>query len=74
MTTPYGMPGNSERADGQPRCINAQPGSFNHECGAVATWIGDAPNGHRSCFCDSCKYHGHEARYVVAWERIGVVA
>lgn len=49
------------------KCHNAQPGTFSHECGAPATWIGETANGFRSGFCDQCKQYGWEARDVVRW-------
>lgn len=52
------------------KCHNAQPGSFGHECGEPATWIGTKSSGYRSGFCDRCKEHGFEARAFAAWERI----
>lgn len=51
------------------KCHNAQPGTFNHECGKPAAWIGETSNGFRSGYCDHCKEHGWEARRVVRWER-----
>ena len=33
------------------RCHNAEPGSFNHECGKPATWIASKATGFRSGFC-----------------------
>lgn len=52
------------------RCHNAEPGTFNHECGKPATWIGTNRNGFRSGYCDDCRYNGYEARRVVEWRRI----
>lgn len=43
-------------------CHNAEPGTFNHECGKPATWIGIAASGFRSGFCNDCKEHGWERR------------
>lgn len=63
---------NSYATDG--KCHNAQAGSFGDECGRSATWIGTKANGFRSGYCDGCKANGHEARAVVAWERIGGAA
>lgn len=34
------------------RCSNAEPGSFNHECGRSATWIGTKEDGFQAGFCD----------------------
>lgn len=46
---------------------NAEPGTFNHECGKPATWIGTKANGFQSGFCDHCMKHGWESRGVVKW-------
>jgi len=51
------------------KCHNAEPGTFGHECGKPAEWIGEKADGFRSGFCDSCKHHGHEAREYVKWEK-----
>lgn len=63
---------NSYATDG--KCHNAEPGSFNHECGKPATWLGrkKAKDGGEfvSGFCDGCKERGYEARPVTEWERI----
>jgi len=42
------------------KCTNAEPGTFNHECGKPAQWAGTAPSGFVAYFCDQCKEHGHE--------------
>lgn len=52
------------------RCHNAEPGTYGHECGKRATWVGTKASGFRSGFCDPCKKDGHEARACVAWERV----
>lgn len=52
------------------RCHNAEAGTFNHECGRPATWVGETAKGYRSGFCDDCRRHGREARPVVKWERL----
>lgn len=49
-------------------CHNAEPGTFNHECGRPAEWIGTKANGFRSGFCVACRARGSEARNVVRWE------
>jgi len=49
------------------RCSNAQPGTYGHECGKPATWIGTMPSGWRSGFCASCKASGWEAGSVAHW-------
>ena len=52
------------------KCHNANRGTFNHECEQPAQWLGSQANGSMSGFCDDCKAHGDEARYIVAWQRI----
>lgn len=53
------------------KCHNANVGTFGHECGKPATWIGTKKNsGFRSGFCDHCKERGDEARAFVTWKRI----
>src|SRR4051812_2715272 len=51
------------------KCHNAEPGTFGHECGRPAVWIGRKANGYRSGFCAACREHGSEARAFVSWER-----
>ena len=51
------------------KCHNADPGTYNHECGKPATWIGTTKTGFRSGYCEDCKRHGWEARQCTAWER-----
>lgn len=48
-------------------CHNAQRGTYGHECGKPATWIGTSSTGFESGFCDRCREHGDEARDKVAW-------
>jgi hypothetical protein len=62
---PYGL-----KKDGSARCINAEPGTFSHECGRQASWIGAASDGWEYCFCDRHKANGHDARHIVQWRRI----
>lgn len=68
---PYGY-----RSDGRYVCVNAEPGTFNHECGKPADWIGSRParlhrgETFRSCFCDFHKHNGAEARGINEWNRI----
>lgn len=65
------------------RCTNANHGTFGHECGQPAEWIGwqvsrkipgepaPAPGQmHPQHFCSRCKAEGDEARSVQRWERI----
>ena len=35
------------------RCTNSEPGTYNHECGQPAAWIGTHHNGSRQAFCES---------------------
>lgn len=52
------------------KCHNAKSGSYNHECGKPATWLGTDRNGFTSGFCDPCKEHGRETRDVVCWQKL----
>lgn len=56
--------------DAGARCTNANVGTFNHECGARATWTGTHYSGYQQTFCDRCKLHGSESRTVRSWARI----
>lgn len=55
-------------------CANSEPGTFNHECGKPATWIGHMRSDLTKTgvffgrFCDRCKQHGYDARRVFKWE------
>lgn len=51
------------------KCHNAEPGTYGHECGKQAEWIGTHPNGFRSGFCNACKLEGYEAKPITQWER-----
>ena len=48
-------------------CHNAQPGTFGHECGKPAKWVGTKENGFQCGFCNDCKETGHEARQYGNW-------
>ncbi len=50
------------------KCHNAEPGTYGHECGKPAKWIGESYTGFRSGFCDECRKNGHEARSIIHWE------
>ncbi len=50
-------------------CCNAEPGTYGHECGEPATWIGVDADGGEAGFCDHCKAHGYEARGRKVWRR-----
>lgn len=52
------------------RCHNSNRGSFGHECGKPARWLGTGRNGFKSGYCDRCKQVGDEALRCVAWEPI----
>lgn len=52
------------------KCHNAQPGTYGHECGKPATWIGEKTGGFTSGFCDACKQDGFEARPVKNWHKL----
>lgn len=51
------------------KCHNAEPGTFSHECGKPAVWVGIKANGFRSGFCDQCRRHGWDAAHFERWER-----
>jgi hypothetical protein len=52
------------------KCHNAQHGSYNHECGKPAVFVGTkSETGFRSGFCDWCAKHGDE-RHGYIMERI----
>lgn len=50
-----------------PRCTNADRGTFNHECGKPATFVGTQPSGYFQFFCARCREHGDEAAPVTEW-------
>lgn len=53
------------------KCHNSQRGTFGHECGKPATWVGTrTATGFRSGFCDWCREHGDE-RHGYTFERRG---
>ena len=60
FTNPYAVDG---------KCHNAERGTFNHECGRPATWIGKTRKGFESGFCDHCKQYGYEAKQCVEWRK-----
>lgn len=62
---PYGMDDS-----GAARCVNAEPGTFDHECGKPATWIGTKRSGFQACFCEQCKVTGWDAAGVTQWRRM----
>lgn len=49
------------------KCHNAEPGTYGHECGKPATWLGVSRSGFVSGFCADCKARGWEARSCIAW-------
>ena len=69
---PYGFPTSYSRPPRGvdrlwPRCINAEPGTFGHECGAVAAVVGTKTDGFQATFCEACKANGFEARGYGRW-------
>lgn len=54
--------------DGQ--CHNAEPGTYGHECGKPAVWLGTRPDGFQSGFCDDCRRNGYEARPYTSWQAV----
>lgn len=59
---------NTYATDG--KCHNSEPGTFGHECGKPATWLGSRPDGWTSGYCDDCKVNGSEARNKTVWRKI----
>lgn len=59
---------NTYATDG--KCHNANHGTYGHECGKPATWLGTKSSGFVSGYCDRCKQDGDEAKYCVEWTRI----
>lgn len=53
------------------KCHNSNAGTFGHECGRPATWLGQKPNGYQSGFCDQCKEHGDERHAFTSWIKLG---
>ncbi len=60
---PYGWDSETETG----RCVNVEPGTFNHECGRPAVHIGIKADGFRAMFCSGCKRNGSEARHFERW-------
>jgi hypothetical protein len=56
---------NSYATDG--KCHNAEPGTYGHECGKPAAWIGTTAGGFSAGYCADCKRNGSEARICVSW-------
>jgi hypothetical protein len=56
------------------KCGNSEPGSFGHECGKPAVWIGTKPSqsvvgsNFHGAFCAKCKREGWDAKGVKTWE------
>lgn len=54
-------------ANGKAFCINVEPGTFGHECGKPAVAIGQTLDGKEFCFCEDCRWNGHEGRKMERW-------
>ena len=50
-------------------CSNANLGTFGHECGKPAVWIGTSSTGYQSGRCDRCHLEGDE-RFGLAFIRL----
>ncbi len=50
------------------KCHNAEPGTYGHECGKPAVWVGEKVGGFRCGYCAKCRSSGYEARGVVSWQ------
>ena len=64
FTNPYAVDG---------KCHNAEPGTYNHECGNPAEWLGVMRENSRRQdasamgFCAKCKETGYEAKHALRW-------
>lgn len=55
------------------KCHNSNRGTFNHECGKPAEYIGTETiqsGEFSSGFCAHCKQYGDEARAIHTWRKI----
>jgi hypothetical protein len=59
------MTANLYATDG--KCHNTNRGTYGHECGKPATWIGTKADGFAMGFCDRCKQSGDEAPHFPSW-------
>jgi hypothetical protein len=51
------------------KCHNSNRGSYGHECGKPAVWLGTrVETGFQSGFCDKCKNYGDE-RFGRTWQK-----
>ncbi len=50
-------------------CQNVEPGTYGHECGKPAAWIGRTPAGNKQYFCDRCRGEGYEANMITDWRK-----
>ena len=51
------------------KCHNANRGTYGHECGKPAVWIGIKASGFTSGFCAHCRQYGDEAQGMSEWHR-----
>jgi hypothetical protein len=69
------LPSGMESGQPAPRCINSEPGTYGHECGKPARWLGeeiDSGQPFKACYCSKCKESGTEARRgKKTWTRLG---
>lgn len=54
------------------KCHNANRGTYGHECGKPAVWVGEDRNGFRSGFCSDCRNSGDERHNVLSWQRFNL--
>jgi hypothetical protein len=64
------------------RCHNAELGTYGHECGKPAVWVGrkmapacpglglPKPYPFECGFCEDCRREGYEARAYSDWRRV----
>ena len=60
FTNPYAVDG---------KCHNSEPGTYGHECGKKAEWIGVNHESFASGFCDKCKRLGYEGSKIKVWHK-----
>ena len=52
------------------KCHASPAGSYNHECGKPAEFLGTTRNGFQSGYCGECKRRNIETQDVVTWAPI----
>ena len=74
LTTQIVDEANPDRRDHYPRhgsCSNANNGTFGHECGKPAVWLGTKHGGFQSGRCERCRVEGDE-RFGLEFTRLTI--